>query len=140
MMVENKPVARQEFFRFLLVGGIAAAVNIGARYVFNLWISFEMAVLVAYLFGVVTAYMLSRRYVFVATGRKAHEEFLRFGLVNVVAAAQVWLISVGLVRLLFPALSFTWHAEDIAHCIGVAAPTITSYFGHRHFSFAPQRS
>ena len=63
-------------------------------------------------------------------------ELFRFAIVNVFALAQVWLVSVGLARLAFPAIGFAWHAEDIAHLIGVAIPAVTSYFGHRHFSFA----
>ncbi|MDR3562448.1 MAG: GtrA family protein [Negativicutes bacterium] len=140
MTTKDTPSKHREFLLFLLVGGFSAAVNVGARYVLNLWMSFEWAVLVAYLAGMTTAYLLSRRYVFAASGRSTYDEFLRFGLVNVAAAAQVWLISVGLARLVFPAIAFTWRPEDVAHCIGVAAPVITSYFGHRHFSFAKSRS
>lgn len=124
-----------EFARFLLVGGFSAGVNVVARYLLNRVMPFEVAVLVAYLFGMVTAYLLSRRFVFEASGRKAHEEFIRFCMVNAVAAAQVWLVSEGLARLAFPAIGLTWHAEDIAHVIGVLSPVVTSYFGHRHFSF-----
>jgi putative flippase GtrA len=57
----------------------------------------------------------------------------------VVALVQVWVVSVGLARLVFPAVGFTWHADDIAHLIGVTIPAVTSYFGHRHFSFASRR-
>jgi putative flippase GtrA len=131
---------RVEFVRFLVVGGLAAVVNVGARALFSLVTSFEVAVVLAFPFGVATAFLLSKRYVFRESGRKAHDEFVRFGLVNLVAAAQVWLISVGLARLAFPALGFVWHADTIAHAIGVAAPTVTSYFGHRHFSFARRRA
>lgn len=42
----------------------------------------------------------------------------------------------GLAFFLFPAIGFTWHAKTIAHIAGVSVPAITSYFGHRHFSFA----
>lgn len=133
---EKYVVKRSEFSRFLLVGGFAAAVNMASRYFLNMVMSFEWSVLFAYGFGMVTAFLLSKRYVFAASGRQAHDEFFRFVLVNVVAAVQVWLISVGLERFLFPAIQLIWHPKEIAHLIGVAMPTVTSYFGHRHFSFA----
>jgi putative flippase GtrA len=63
-------------------------------------------------------------------------EYTRFALVNLAAVAQVWIVSVGLARLAFPAIGFTWHAETVAHVIGVAIPVFTSYLGHKHFSFA----
>ena len=94
------------------------------------------SVVLAYLAGMATAYLLSRAFVFARSGRTVADEAVRFTLVNVVALVQVWIVSVGLARIVFPALEFTWHAEDIAHLIGVAIPAVTSYFGHRHFSFS----
>jgi putative flippase GtrA len=125
-----------EFSRFVLTGGIAAGVNVAARWGLSHALSYEVAVAVAYLFGMATAYMLARIFVFERSGRGAGSELFRFAVVNVFALAQVWLVSVGLARLAFPAIGFEWHAEDIAHVIGVAIPAVTSYFGHRHFSFA----
>ncbi|MEQ8584841.1 MAG: GtrA family protein [Thalassobaculaceae bacterium] len=125
-----------EFGRFLVTGGIAAGVNIVARWLFDLVMPFELAVVVAYLAGMVTAYTLSKLFVFSRSGRSVSDEFLRFAIVNVVALAQVWIVSVGLARYVFPAVGFTWHADDAAHVIGVLVPAVTSYLGHRHFSFA----
>ena len=130
----------QRFIRFLLTSGAAAGVNIVARYGLEFVISYEIAVAIAYLFGMVTAFILARRFVFDAGHDNAGGQFARFTLVNAIAFAQVWLISVGLARLLFPAIGFTWHAETIAHVIGVASPAVTSYFLHQHFSFRATRT
>lgn len=131
------PVARGgEFLRFLITGGIAAGVNVASRYVLSMAMVYEVAVVVAYLFGMTTAYLLARLVVFERSGRSRRDEFARFALVNVVAAAQVWIISVGLLRVVFPWIGLTWHAEEIAHIVGVVFPVFTSYLGHRHFSFA----
>ncbi|WP_240782377.1 GtrA family protein [Roseococcus sp. SYP-B2431] len=125
-----------EFVRFVLTGGTAAAVNIGARMLLSLAMPYEAAVAVAYLIGMATAYLLARRFVFAASGGSMAGEFWRFALVNLIALAQVWLVSVGLARLVFPAIGFTFHAETVAHVIGVLSPIGTSYIGHRRFSFA----
>lgn len=124
-----------QFFRFLLTGGLAAAVNIGSRYLFNFVMPFEYAVIVAYLCGMATAFILARLFVFEASGRSMRSEFYRFALVNVFALGLTWVISVGLARLFFPAIGFTWYANDIAHIIGVLAPAVTSFLGHRYYSF-----
>jgi putative flippase GtrA len=124
-----------EFLKFLVTGGLAAVVNLASRYGLNYFMPFEVAVLAAYLIGMTTAYVLARLFVFQTSGRSVASEFRRFALVNVVALAMVWLISVGLARLLFPAVGFTWHADDIAHLVGVLAPAVTSYFGHRLYTF-----
>lgn len=125
-----------EFGRFLVTGGIAAGANVVSRWLLNFAMPFEAAVVVAYLIGMTTAYVLSRLFVFATSGRSVRDEFFRFAIVNAVALVQVWLVSVGLARYLFPAVGFTWYADDIAHMIGVVIPAVTSYLGHRHFSFA----
>ena len=123
------------FALFLCAGGTAAAVNIASRIVINWFVSYEVAILAAYLCGMTTAYVLNKLVVFRSQDREIAHEYLRFALVNLVAVVQVWCVSVGLARLLFPAIGFDWHAETVAHVIGVASPVYTSYLGHKHFSF-----
>lgn len=125
-----------EFLRFLVTSGIAAMVNLAARYLLNRAMPFEVAVAVAYLIGMAVAYGLARAFVFRASGRSVASEFRRFAIVNLVALAIVWLVSVSLARLLFPAIGFAWHPDDVAHVIGVLSPAITSYLGHRFYTFA----
>lgn len=125
------------FARFLLTGGIAAGVNVVSRYFLSMVMEYRWAVIAAYLCGMTTAWILSRLFVFEETGRSRAAEYVRFGIVNVVAAAQVWVVSVGLAEYVFPAAGFTWRPEDVAHLIGVIIPVFTSYLGHKHFSFAP---
>lgn len=125
----------QQFVRFLITGGIAAGVNVVSRYFLSYIWPFGISVIIAYLFGMMTAYLLARRFVFPRSGRGVHSELFRFTVINMFSLVAVWGISVGLARVAFPAISFTWHAEDIAHLIGVAAPAATSYIGHRSYSF-----
>jgi putative flippase GtrA len=127
---------RARFIRFLLTSAVAAMVNLVSRYLLNFVMSFASAVAVAFPFGMLTAYILNRLLVFERSGRSVADELWRFTVVNLVAAAQVWIISVGLAEYAFPASGFNWHPLEVAHLIGVAAPVLTSYLGHRHFSFA----
>ncbi len=134
-------VARSQFerlpplVRFLALGGVAAGVNLLARWALQPLIGFEAAVALAYVFGMVVAYTLFRAFVFGASGRSVASEAWRFTLVNLVSMALVWVISVGLARLAFPTLGFTWFADDIAHFIGVLSPALTSWLGHKKYTF-----
>lgn len=126
---------KTEFAQFLLVGGVAALVNFVARILINHFVSFGVAVVLAYVVGMITAFVLSRLYVFERSGRHHLHELRDFTIVNLFAVAQVWGISVGLAEYVFPAIGFSYYAPEVAHLIGLAVPSVTSYFGHKYFSF-----
>ena len=131
----RRPEGRR-FMAFLLTGGVAAAVNVLSRIVFDLVVPYEVAVLVAYGVGMTTAFFLAKLFVFSGTGRSLHVEYGRFALVNVAALVQVFVVSVMLAKGFFPAIGLSWNAELIAHVIGVLSPVLVSYQGHKRFSFA----
>jgi putative flippase GtrA len=124
-----------QFVRFIVAGGIAACVNIGIRIPFGWIMPYSVSIVAAYLVGMTTAFLLARLFVFDATHHSTTSEYLRFTVVNLISLAQVWLISIGLDKMLFPWLGMTWHSPTVAHIIGVASPVLTSYYGHKWFSF-----
>ena len=126
---------KTEFMQFLLVGGFAALVNFVSRIFINEFVNYRIAVVLAYVVGMLTAFILSRIFVFEASGRHHLHELRDFTIVNILAVIQVWLISVGLAEYLFPAIGFNFFAPEVAHLIGLAIPAITSYYGHKYFSF-----
>ncbi len=125
----------RQFLVFLLTGGLAAAVNFGSRILYNQWCDFSTAVILAYLTGMVTAFVLARLFVFKQSSQSMQRSALYFTLVNLVAVIQTWLISMGLALYLLPMLGITHFSREIAHAIGVAAPVFTSYLGHKRWSF-----
>ena len=125
----------RQFGLFLLTGGIAAAVNLGSRVFYNQWMSFSAAVIVAYLSGMATAFILARLFVFKHSQHSTARSALLFALVNLVAMVQTWFISVGIAYYLLPALHWQWHNHELAHLIGVVVPVFTSYIGHKRWSF-----
>jgi putative flippase GtrA len=139
LSIEDKkkivPTGARRFASFTITGGIAAVCNVGSRFLMSRVMGYGLAVLLAYLVGVVVAFVLARSFVFEKSGSRWHEQLARFAIVNVFGLAQVWLISIGLVRVVFPWMAFHWHPEDIAHLIGVASPVFVSYYAHKHFSF-----
>ncbi len=124
-----------EFLAFLVAGGIAAVVNFGSRFFYNQYMSFGNAVIVAYITGMITAFTLSKLFVFKKSSHSTFKEFYYFTLVNIVAVIQTYLISVGLANWFFPTINFTLYPKAIAHAIGVAFPVFTSFVGHKYLSF-----
>ena len=127
---------RERFLRFLVVGGFAAGVNLAVRYVLDFSLSYSAAIVLAYLAGMLTAFVLSKWLVFLPSHRGTTSELVRFSLVNLAAIIQVWGVSVGLAEWLLPALGVDTYRYDIAHIVGVTVPAITSYLGHKYYSFA----
>jgi putative flippase GtrA len=125
----------KQFLIFLVTGGIAALVNFFSRMLFNLYWNFSTSVLLAYLVGMFTAFILAKLFVFKESTQSIHHSAVIFGLVNVVAAAQTWGISMGLDYYILPEFGVTHFAPEIAHAAGVLFPVFTSYLGHKRCSF-----
>jgi len=127
--------ARVQFIRFLLVGGFAAALNFGSRILLSRWLPYAAAIVVAYLIGLVTAFLLNRRYVFTGATNRLHHQMFWFVVVNALALAQTLVVSLLFARYVLPFMGITWHIEEVAHAVGVATPIFTSYLGHKRLSF-----
>lgn len=125
----------KQFLTFLLTGGTAAAVNFGSRVIYNLWMSFSTAVILAYITGMITAFILSKLFVFPDSQQSVHKSAMFFVLVNLVAVLQTFLISMGLAYYVLPKLGVTTLVPEIAHAVGVVVPVFTSYLGHKQWSF-----
>lgn len=126
---------RKLFIGFVIASGFAALVNIGSRIVLNHWMPFSAAIVVAYICGMITAFTLNRLFIFRETINPLHHQAFWFTVVNLAAVAQTLIVSLLLALWLFPAINFHWHVDTVAHAIGVAAPLITSFIGHKHLTF-----
>ena len=54
----------RQFVMFLITGGLATAVNFGSRILYNQWMGFSAAIVLAYITGMITAFVLARIFVF----------------------------------------------------------------------------
>jgi len=125
----------KQFVSFLITGGIAAAVNFLSRIFYNQHYSFSTAVIFAYLTGMVTAFILAKIFVFKASTQSIKRSVLIFALVNVLAATQTWIISMGLNFYVLPMLGVERYSAEIASAIGISFPVFTSYLAHKRWSF-----
>lgn len=119
---------------FIVTSGIAALANFASRAAFSVFMPYALAIVAAFAIGLSTAFALNRRYVFADGGGSTAQQFGRFFLVNLFGLAQTLVISLALAALL-PSAGWTWHTQEIAHAVGIAAPIVTSFFGHKYFSF-----
>ncbi len=123
------------FVRFLACGGVAAAANWASRFGWSLLLPFGTAVLAAYATGMLVAFLLFRGLVFDAREGPLGQQVRGFVLVNLLGMAATWALAQLLVCRLLPAAGIVWHVEAIGHGIAIAAPVVTSWFGHRLLTF-----
>jgi len=129
--------ARQQFLKFLVAGGLSVPVNLGSRHLLSFVMPYEAAVVVSHLCGMLTAFLLTRSFVFERSGRRASNELVRFTLVNALSLLVTWVVAVGLLRLVFPRVGFDTYPELVAHTAGLGLASLTSFYGHRRYSFGP---
>lgn len=120
---------------FLVTGGLAAIANIASRAAFSLFLPYAVAIVAAFVVGLSFAFVLNRRFVFVDGHGNAAQQFARFTVVNLFGLVQTLVISLLLANMLLPAVGWTWRPYEIAHAVGVVVPVVTSFLGHKHFSF-----
>lgn len=124
-----------QFAKFLLAGGIAAGANFGSRFLYSFALSYEAAIVAAYITGMIVAFVLMRGHVFDARRGSIGPQAGKFVGVNLLAVAQTLAISLFLARWLLPAIGVVQQVEAIAHLVGVLVPVVTSYFGHKMLTF-----
>lgn len=125
----------QQFLLFLLCGGLAAALNWGSRFIFSIWLPFELAVVAAFIVGLLSGFLLMRWFVFIGGGQSLVSQAGKYLLVNIFALFQTLLISTLFARLLLPEIGVVKNIEALAHLVGVLTPVLTSYIGHKRWSF-----
>jgi len=130
-----QPFLSRQFLVFLLTGGTAAVINFGSRILYNHWLGFSASIMLAYLTGMITAFILAKLFVFHDSTQALHRSVIFFILVNLVAVMQTWLISLGMAYYLLPAIGITSYVRELAHATGVVVPVFTSYLGHKRWSF-----
>lgn len=126
---------RRQFVGFLVAGGIAAAANIVSRIIFSRYFWLEVAVVLAYLVGMVVAFVLMRSRVFPPTDKPVTRQIVVFSVVNLLAIVQTLVVTLVLARWFLPSMGVTIFVEEIAHVVGVCVPIFTSFIGHKYFSF-----
>ena len=141
MILVYGPVVRNIFFSrqfiyFVMAGGTAALANFLSRIVLSsLGVPFYLAVVLAYLFGMVIAFLLFNYVVFKKNSNSFGRSLFGFVAVNIVGILVTLSVSSGLYYYLFPLVNFNFYSAEISHFIGISLTTFTSFIGHKLFSF-----
>lgn len=123
-----------QFLRFLAVGGLAALMNWLSRLVLSLWLSFPLAVVVAYGIGMLVAFLLNSYFVFPKSVRARHEQARDFVLVNLLFFPVVWFAAIKINNYLV-SIGFIKFSHELAHAIAIALPMMATFLMYKFVAF-----
>tara|TARA_B100002019_G_scaffold197013_1_gene170631 strand:+ start:1183 stop:1593 length:411 start_codon:yes stop_codon:yes gene_type:complete len=135
MISSKKREENRQFILFIITGGTSAIINILSRVVLSNFFRFEIAILISYGIGMITAFVLAKRYVFLNTKKSIKKSFPAFALVNLISVLQTFFVSILIKKWLvifFDNLSFI---ELISHSCGLGILVFTSFYGHKYITF-----
>jgi putative flippase GtrA len=142
-MIGSRQVASlylsKQFGRFLIAGGVALVLNWLSRFVFNWYVSFGWAIVMAYLVGILVAFTLNKIFVFPYSERSLNFELFFFIVVNLAAFPFVWAIGYVLGEWIF----INWFPKQLAlalgHGIAITSPVFVNFVLHKVFTFRGAR-
>lgn len=140
-LTPSAPTALYEFVRFILTGVTATIGNMSVVYGLGYLIEYRLALIAGLIVGFVISFAMGKLFAFKSSSvSSTPREFGRFILVYTIGATLYWFAAsfVGLhvaTRFFSPRL-----AEIVGVLTGASLMVITSYFGHRWFTFAHANS
>jgi len=124
----------KQFLGFAAVGGVAALLHWAARLLLSVWLSFPVAILLAYAVGLGVAFILNRAFVFPKSTKPMRRQARDFLLVNLAFLPVVLGTAMGL-EAVFREYRFTAHPQAIAHGIAVMVPALATFLIYKFFAF-----
>ena len=128
----------KQFLGFLAVGGLAALLNWLARLFLSVWLPFSWAVIIAYIVGMLVAFLLNSIFIFPKSEKTRHAQARDFVLVNLSFFPLVWLASVQ-VNIWLKTIGMVSHSEELAHAIAISLPMLATFLIYKFFAFKEKR-
>lgn len=140
--VNTEPLKRAqalpELVKYILAGGLAAAVNWLVRFPLSTVMQFLPAVILAFAIGMFVGFAMYRTFVFPGSARPTHLQIRDFIAVNLVTLAIVASAAMELRNLLEPYMT-AFSAEAVAHASAIAIGAALNYLGHSVFTFGARQ-
>lgn len=130
----------KQFFKFVATSATSAGFNFSFRILFNYWLTYSQSIFAAYIISTTIAFILAKRFVFNNSTESTKKSAIKFIIVNIWGMFQTWAISLAMVNYILPTIGITHHTHEIGHFLGLSSLAISSFMGHKYFSFKTHRS
>ena len=124
-----------QFARFLAVGGVALLCHWLSRFAFNWFVSYGFAIVLAYLVGILVAFVLNKIYVFPFSTRPLNFEVFFFFLVNIAAFPFVWIVAYALGEWVLADRMPREVALALSHGFAITLPVFVNFALHKFVTF-----
>lgn len=124
----------RQFFLFLFVGSVSAALNIFSRIVLGLWLPYFESIILAYCMATSLAFTLNLFFVFPGSTKSTTSQFTGFILTNLFFLPVVLLSSI-LLNAWFSKLGFIPFTQLSAHIVSVSLPLFFSFLIYKFSTF-----
>ena len=135
MISSKKKEEKRQFIIFIITGGTSAIINILSRIILSNFFRFEIAILISYGIGMIIAFLLAKRYVFLNSNKSIKKSFPAFALVNLISVLQTFFVSIFIKKWLIIFLDNLSFIELVAHTFGLGILVFTSFYGHKYITF-----
>lgn len=134
----NHKILHSEFFKFLIVGAFSAGVNFFGRILFRSFFSYTVSILVGYLLGTISSYLLNKNFTFKAFDEKPYIQFVKFLVVTPFSILLgVWIAPISvrtLSSLKLIDIPMSW-LESVGHLMAISITTIYNFLVIKFFCF-----
>jgi putative flippase GtrA/SAM-dependent methyltransferase len=139
-MVRHAAIDIREFLRFALTGVVATVGNVVAVWMARQAMPFEAALLVGIAAGLTISFLMSKLFAFGSPSwDRAGGEFARFLIVYGASCGIYWVVAV-VARWAAARSGATTDLADMGGLLtGAATMALTSYLGHRFFTYGTHR-
>lgn len=128
-----------QFLGFLAVGGLAAFLNWIARIVLSTWLPFPVAVGLAYLVGMASAFLLNKRFVFPRSTRPMGKQIRDFTVTNLLFFPVVWFVAIWANVLLIRS-GWSLYREALAHAFALSIPMFATFLIYKFLAFKVEKA
>jgi putative flippase GtrA len=124
----------KQFLSFVGVGGVAALLHWLSRILLSQWISLNYAVAIAYVIGMLIAFVLNSYFVFPKSMKPKIEQCRDFVVINIAFFPIVWIATI-LLKNLFSFMGITLYPDALAHGVALSIPMFGTFLIYKFFTF-----
>lgn len=121
--------------RFIIAGGLAAAVNWLVRFPLEFAMPFIPAVIAATLVGMVVGFISYRSFVFPGSARPLAGQIRDFVAVNLLGMAVTVMVAALLRHVILNVVDVLPQVNAVAHALGITAGALANFLGHKRVTF-----